>query len=74
LGFLEEDFQQDLEALLTKFNLPTSLPRGMEKTELLAAMKYDKKRDTTGLKFILPKKIGEVCIQYVEEKDIFREI
>lgn len=71
LGMLEEDFLHDLEALLTKFGLPTSLPDPMKKADLVQAMQLDKKRDAAGLQFILPRKLGQVVIQPVDENDIF---
>jgi len=38
---------------------------------IINAMKLDKKKDQQGLKFIIPKKIGHVVVQQVEEADIF---
>lgn len=70
LGILDEDFLGDLELLLNKFELPTQLPNYIKKNDLISAMKFDKKRDNSGLRFILPKRIGEVIIQYVDEKNI----
>lgn len=71
LGILEENFIEDLEAILRKFNLPTAIPEHLKKSDIIAAMKFDKKRDDAGLRFILPKKIGEVIIQHVDENDIW---
>lgn len=71
LGVLEEDFAADLAALLEKFELPTALPAHLDKRELLEAMRVDKKRNDTGLQFILPKRIGEVIIQHVDESDVW---
>lgn len=42
-----------LQALLTRFGLPTSLPAGMAAAALLARMRLDKKADATGLRFVL---------------------
>jgi len=71
LGMLEEDFTKDLECVLLKHNLPVTIPQELKTEALLAAMKHDKKRDPHGLKMVVPKRIGEVCLAYVEEKDIF---
>jgi shikimate kinase / 3-dehydroquinate synthase len=72
LGLLKEDFRSDLKVLLKKFNLPFALPSDIDQQDLLVAMKFDKKRDSNGLKFILPKKLGQVIVQYVDEQNIFR--
>lgn len=71
LGILEEDFQNDLEAVLKKFELPTTLPSHLKKSDLLDAMKLDKKRDDAGLRFILPKRLGEVITSHVDESDVW---
>ncbi len=71
LGILEADFQNELALLLEKFGLPTTLPTHLNKHELLEAMRVDKKRDDTGLRFVLPKRIGEVIMRRVDEQDIW---
>lgn len=71
LGMLEEDFELDLHNLLKRHGLPTELPNFLLASDLLSAMKHDKKRDTRGLKFIVPIRVGEVVSQYVDDKDIF---
>jgi 3-dehydroquinate synthetase len=71
LSLLEEDFLDDLIVLLKKYQLPTSLPRHLDKNELLSAMKYDKKRDAQGLKLVLPIKIGRVVVKQVDSEAIF---
>lgn len=72
-NILEIDFVAELESLLHKYRLPTSLPKHLDKDALIAAMAFDKKRDNAGLKFVLPKKIGEVTIQYLDPRTIFSE-
>jgi shikimate kinase / 3-dehydroquinate synthase len=71
LGILEEDFLPDLINLLHAHGLPSKVPAHFKASVLIDAMKHDKKRDTKGLKFILPKKLGEVVITHVDEQDIF---
>ncbi len=71
LKYLEENFISELEMILKKFDLPTTLPEGIANADLIRAMSLDKKRDGADLKFILPKRIGEVGIQAVDPADIF---
>jgi 3-dehydroquinate synthase len=47
-----------LQALLTRFELPTAIPAGLEPAALLARMRLDKKADAAGLRFILWKCAG----------------
>ena len=68
---LEEDFIPELEQVLTKYHLPIAIPNSLKQSDLLAAMKFDKKRDASGIKMVMQKKIGTVCLQYVDDKDIF---
>jgi 3-dehydroquinate synthase len=71
LGYLKNDFSDQLEKLLKKYHLPTELPSNMDKNALIKAMLHDKKRDRHGLKFILPHDLGDVRAEYVEENLIF---
>lgn len=71
LGILEENILPELLDLLEKYELPTSLPKSIDFKAMIDAMKHDKKRDNSGLKLILPKKLGRVVIKAVDEKDLF---
>jgi 3-dehydroquinate synthase len=57
------DFVDRLRALLTAFYLPTSVP-DVDHEALWAAIAKDKKTDDSGVRFILPTRLGEV--QFVE--------
>lgn len=70
LGLLEEDFERDLRTLLSRFDLPLALPQNLDPDALLNAMQHDKKRDQSGLRFILPRKIGQVSIDRVQESAV----
>jgi len=47
------------------------MSKSLSISHLISAMQQDKKRDEKGIRFIWPKRIGEVVIKYVEEKDVF---
>lgn len=70
-GILIEDFRPALKSLLKKYHLPEAMPSSLDKTRLLEAMLHDKKRDNKGLRFILPTKLGEVGIFYIDEREVF---
>lgn len=74
LKLLEEDFSAHLLALLKHHGLPHELPAHLDKRDLIKAMYHDKKRDHHGLMFILPKKIGEVIIERVDEEDVLASL
>ncbi|HXW60637.1 MAG TPA: 3-dehydroquinate synthase [Myxococcota bacterium] len=68
LSILEEDFEADLKSLLTRYELPHTLPQNLAAQTLLEAMQHDKKRDQLGLRFILPERLGQVSIRHVPEE------
>lgn len=70
MGVLEKDFIKDLKDVLARFDLPTDMPQNIHIKDLIPAMRLDKKRDDGGLRFVLPKNVGEVLIQHVKEQDI----
>lgn len=70
-GFLNNDFRDRLLVLLKKYHLPTELPAHLDKGALVEAMAHDKKRDSLGLRFILPWDLGDVRASYVDEHQIF---
>ena len=53
LGMAAETDADQLAALLARFELPTTLPPGLDPGALLARMKLDKKATASGLRFVL---------------------
>lgn len=53
LGLAPAGHARQLEALLQRFGLPTTLPPGLEAGALIARMRLDKKADAQGLRFVL---------------------
>ena len=62
-GFLSEEEEQAIRRTLHRFGLPVSL-KGLHlnKEEILAATKKDKKMDSGRIRFILLRRIGEAYI------------
>lgn len=63
LNILEEDFLMDLEKLCHLYDLPTKVPKYLSLDEIIKNIQFDKKKDNFGINFILPKKIGDICIK-----------
>jgi len=61
LGFLSQDFVKRQEALLERFGLPTSC-RGINMTDVLAAMELDKKVRGKAIQWVLLEDIGKVVV------------
>jgi 3-dehydroquinate synthase len=53
LGVADPADAARLQALLTRFGLPTTLPAGLDPAALLARMRLDKKAQAGGLRFVL---------------------
>jgi 3-dehydroquinate synthase len=69
VGILEQDFLADLIKLLRIYDLPTEISN-LDRDALISAMRHDKKKDSSGLRFILPRKLASITIQTVAENDI----
>ena len=52
-----DDAKRQLE-LLKKLHLPVTIPAGFKSTELLEVMRSDKKNNASGIRLVLPEKIG----------------
>ena len=61
VGVAERNTSAGIARLLERFNLPTELPAAARAADLLAAMRYDKKRRDGDLHFALPRRIGAMC-------------
>lgn len=59
IGFLHEDFRARQTTLLDRLGLPTRVPKGPVEP-LLAVMRRDKKNQGGAMRFVLPKKPGQV--------------
>jgi 3-dehydroquinate synthase len=62
LGHLPEKDHRRLSALLSSFDLPTSIDKSMETKVLLGFMKTDKKSRGGKIRLVLPTRIGEAIV------------
>ncbi|WP_440615790.1 3-dehydroquinate synthase [Cysteiniphilum sp. 6C5] len=71
LGFVDELTVKRIRSLLQNFSLPIGLPRGLSKTQFIAAMLRDKKNTTAGITLILLDAIGQAKVdKSVSESDL----
>jgi 3-dehydroquinate synthase len=77
MGLCDASVPERLEKLLTSYGLPahlSALSRKPAIDELLAGMQIDKKAEGGKVKFVLPKKMGEVVITKDWEEGMLKEV
>lgn len=75
LGVAGKGLSDALAETLSGLGLPVKIPAGMPRAELIRAMRMDKKKERSVVKFALPAKIGEVKVGVAVEdlKVVFEE-
>ena len=69
-----DDAKRQLE-LLKKLHLPVTIPAGFKSTELLEVMRSDKKNDASGIRLVLPEKIGSAkTVSGIPEKKMIEAL
>jgi 3-dehydroquinate synthase len=70
-GLIEHDVTERQRELLAEFGLPTAPLRDWPAEQLLAAMRSDKKAVAGKMRFVLPRRLGEVALfDDVPEDDV----
>ncbi len=62
IGWLDEKSVLRIKNILTMANLPTKLPSSISVSKLIESMSSDKKKDTSKLKLVLLKGIGQAVL------------
>lgn len=68
LGLCAASLPQQIQAALQAQGLPTEIPASLAREDLVAAMRHDKKKRGSGLRFALPREIGRA--ELVEITDL----
>jgi len=68
IGLTTQSVVEKIEAALTSLGLPTHIPEGMPRDEIIKAMRVDKKKNAKAIRFALPVEIGKV--ELVEVTDL----
>lgn len=74
LGMASAGDADALEALLTRFDLPTTIPAGLDPGALLARMRLDKKAQASGLRFILWVRPGAARVVANVPEDVVLQV
>ena len=69
LSIAESGLADKLAGALSGLGLPVEIPKNLPRSELVSAMKMDKKRSNGSVRFALPVKIGEVKVG-IEVEDL----
>ncbi len=67
LGLLDRKDVERIRSLIDSYELPSSVPAGLETERLFSSMQLDKKAVAGELRFVLPEKIGSVRILSVSD-------
>ncbi len=73
MDILPEPVIENVKAILVKLGLPVSLP-GMDVEKVYQQIFYDKKVKDNKLKFVLPRKIGEVFQCTIEDTELLKKV
>lgn len=73
LNVVPDAVVEEVKSILLKLDLPVSLP-GMDIDEVYSQIFYDKKVKDNKLKFILPRKIGDVFQCTIEDSELIRKV
>jgi 3-dehydroquinate synthase len=58
MGYLKNDETKRIEALVSEAGLPVKIPKSLDRDEIIARLRMDKKKKGDIIHFVLLKKIG----------------
>jgi 3-dehydroquinate synthase len=67
IGLTKQSVVEKIQRTLTALGLPTQIPAGMPREEIIKAMRVDKKKSAKAIRFALPVEIGRVELVEVVE-------
>lgn len=73
LGWIDDEVAERIERLVRRLELPATI-EGCDEDQLLAAMKHDKKNRLGRIRFVLPRRIGEVELTDAPTDDDVRQV
>jgi 3-dehydroquinate synthase len=68
IGTTNQNVVEEIQRVLESLGLPTRIPAGMSRAEIIRAMRMDKKKNARAIRFALPLEIGKV--ELVEVTDL----
>lgn len=73
LGVVTEEMVENIKKILQKLELPISLP-GLDVEKVYSHIFYDKKVKDNKLKFVLPRKMGEVFQCNIDDSELIKKV
>jgi shikimate kinase / 3-dehydroquinate synthase len=73
IGIAKTGLAHGIADVLSKLGLPTSIPKGMPVEEIIRAMRVDKKKNFSAIRFALPLEIGQVELVEVIDLEMVLE-
>ena len=73
IGIAKTGLAHGIADVLSKLGLPTSIPKGMPVEEIIRAMRVDKKKNASAIRFALPQEIGQVELVEVIDLEMVLE-
>ena len=67
VGLASQSTVEAIESTLSKLGLPTQIPDGMSREEIIRSMRVDKKKNAKSIRFALPVEIGKVKLMDVND-------
>lgn len=67
VGLAGQSTVEAIESTLSKLGLPTQIPDGMSRDEIIRSMRVDKKKNAKSIRFALPVEIGKVELVDVDD-------
>lgn len=74
LGCCSSDLLDNLMDVLTRTDLPTEIPKGINPDEILKTIQVDKKKSRGMVKFALPVKLGEVKTGLLVDENLLSNV
>ncbi len=74
MGMFDKGAATEVKALIESYKLPANLPEGINLSDVISAMKVDKKVQDGRMRFILPEMMGMVSIVDDVDEGIIREV
>lgn len=70
IGLAQKGLTAQITSVLSGLGLPTSIPANLPREEILRAMRVDKKKNATSIRFALPVDIGNVELMDVTDLEL----
>jgi 3-dehydroquinate synthase len=74
MGMFDKDSASQVKSLIESYKLPAAIPSGIDTSEVIEAMRVDKKARGGKLRFVLPELIGTVSIVDDIDEGLIREV